>query len=82
MFISTYSLPYNSSAIPITGYESCQQDFLKLENVPGYTGDDLITSALYSPGSGQLVGYFIASPYCVDCRKRGGTTTKLLFWKN
>jgi hypothetical protein len=72
-----------------TGYQNCHADTLHLEDVSIFNGPQTIVDELIEtiPGDGprnppieKLLGYWVASPFCVDCRLAGGVTTKPPFW--
>ncbi len=77
LFISHSQLP---NVIHYFGYEGCEFSTLALDLVPLYTGEDLITSAVFQGLT--LIGYTTGPPGCIDCRYHGGNNVKPAFWGN
>ena len=78
VFISRQELPLVRN---ITGYEDCVQDTLFNAQIPDFRGSELITYPVTKGMPPAVVGYLMASFFCVDCRFHGGTTVKPDFWK-
>jgi len=64
-----------------TGYDGCELDTLFLSQIPDFRNTSLLVGEISKGNPPVLVGYYISSYYCVDCRLRGGTTVKPDFWK-
>jgi hypothetical protein len=75
IFITPYQLP--TQTLPaITGYEDCQLFSIGIADVPNYKGGLVfVRSYGFIPE-----GYYLAAPYCVDCRMQGGTNLKPDYW--
>jgi hypothetical protein len=78
IFIFNVELPRTRHT---TGYEGCELDTLFLSQIPDFRGTSLVVGEISKGNPPVLVGYYISSFYCVDCRLRGGTTVKPYFWK-
>ena len=61
-----------------TGYESCEPDTLKVDQIPYFSGGQLVVNAIFK--GPVFIGYLLANPVCVDCQLRDGTLTKPDFW--
>ncbi len=78
VFIFNGELPRTAHT---TGYEGCELDTLFLNQIPDFRGTSLVVGEISKGNPPVLVGYYISSFYCIDCRLRGGTTVKPDFWK-
>ena len=59
---------------------TCELDTVLTADVPDEAGSKLIVSEYYSEFGPGILGYFMASPRCVDCRFRG-TNVEPEFWQ-
>ncbi len=75
IFIRPSQLPPPPAKV-ITGYENCQLDTLTVSQLAYYAGGKAFVSS-YGVGP---VGYTTTSIDCVDCRFKGGTNVKPIFW--
>lgn len=64
-----------------TGYEACSADTLLLDQVPYFTGSEMLVNELFHGMPPVLIGYLMANEDCVDCTKHGGTTIKPAYWE-
>jgi hypothetical protein len=77
IFIKPFQLPGN-----VRGYRdgsNCELDTVDVSDVQEIYGV-LLVDGVYAPGAG-LIGYTQSRTSCVDCRSKGGNTTKPDFWK-
>lgn len=75
IFIDQRDIDFPAMNIFVTGYEECFSRVLLF----GEPFGNLVPIAFESEGM-TTIGYRATIPFCIDCRRLGGTTEKPAFW--
>ncbi|QLH32435.1 MAG: DUF4249 domain-containing protein [Cyclobacteriaceae bacterium] len=83
--ISTKRAFVSAAELPIppryyTRYDACEKFEVSPDQVSSINGIYLLIEPVYIGNGPMISGYRYGTPYCVDCRYTGGTTTKPDFW--
>jgi hypothetical protein len=78
IFVSPLQVDFHKKPVVDPFYNGCVQDTLLTENIPNFSGIQLLTSPVYA--GPVLIGYEKSAVSCVDCRLAGGTNVKPAFW--